>query len=228
MSEHFPARLTHQAMNTSMTSLRAPLTELHIIQVSVALILTTMRFILWFVTQAASVTNLLKGGAESKNRTVAWLCEALAVNSGAQASNPDVNKVSSIGLRLNMVSLLLSLSLPFVGDAAKEAKIATDSGFLSQSNGVFPQDLSLLQPAEAPVAPSKEGDVNFISQCFFLTWRALNLSIVQQLDVMDNMSQNYSHHYHTIMGAGGDPEVDPRLSQLLRHMRFCEVSEVLS
>jgi len=206
-----PSRLTLKDKDAAMNSTRAPLLPLR-------------------TNQANVVTNLLKGGSEAKSKMVTWLCEALALNAGAQASNPDPNKVSSLGTRFNLTALLLNLSGPFVGDVGKEAKISKDSSFTFdsvQSQGAFPSDLALLQAPDAVVAtPPNEGApaANFISQCFFLTWRSLNLSLVQQLDAFESHIRRLSYYHHHLVNSGRDPAVDPQLNQMHQRLLMAEVS----
>jgi hypothetical protein len=86
--------------------------------------------------------------------------------------------------------------------------------------------LALLQPPDAPVVQPVSGDVNFISQCFFLTWRSLHLSIVQQLDVFEMYLRQYSytHHNFRLTHPAADPDADPRINHMRRNILFTQVT----
>ena len=179
--------------------------------------------------QAAFVATLVKTGRDTgpaaKDATLRWLCDALECNAAAEASRPNRARCSSEGFRLNLLSALLSLCRPFVGVKAIEEKIdpGTDYVFAEAQRGAFPADLALLVPTDtAAPAGAGAGGANFVSQCFFLTWRALHLTLVPQLDNFKSLNQRYGYHSHRMRAAGGDPEGDFQLTHLLQEIMFNE------
>lgn len=130
---------------------------------------------------------MLKGAGRSKPATIAWIAESLALNAEADKEQPDPRKKSSSSFLFNLSAVLLRLSAPFISDAKKRAAI--NPAYLScqaEHRGAFPADATRLvpPPADAMAVDTPTpggGDFSFITQCFFLTWRALHLGLVQTI-----------------------------------------------
>lgn len=157
---------------------------------------------------AALFRALVGAGPLAKDVSLRWLCDCLACNLKADAAQPDPMQTSSEGFLLNVCAVLLALCAPFTGNLNKEEKIDSGTTFFASSHGAFPVDLTLLSgPGELSLPASSE-ETNFITQCFFLTWRALHLSLVAQLSRIKSFSDQIDrHHYHNNM-AGIDPAED--------------------
>lgn len=169
--------------------------------------------------QFSAFHSILRAGGAAKNGVLQWVGEALAMNAGAEATRPDPMRVSSDGFLLNLAMLLLNLAKPFVEDPAKAAKILHSTHFTrspAQHFGAFPSDLTPLH-AQAATADEVDADgPNFITQCFFLTWRALHLGPVRQLsrhrELLQALNQRHRH--------SPNPNEDPQVIMLMqRHLR---------
>lgn len=135
--------------------------------------------------------TMLKAGGAMRAKTVGWLCEALALNVEAEKERPDRRVKSSDTFLMNLASVLLHMAGKFVSDPKKRA--GANAAFLGpkaeSSGGAYPEDITrLLPPAtEAMEVDSSqgqpegegEGEFSFLTQCFFLAWRALHLGPVQ-------------------------------------------------
>jgi len=169
--------------------------------------------------QVAVVNALLRGGKPARNAVVRWVCDALVANAAAEAERPDPMRVSSDGFMLNLGLLLLMLSKPFiVDDPEKAKKISLTPSFLrlDESFGAFPEDLTPLSPAASPVPPASS-PTNFITQSFFLTWRALHLGLKQQLS--KHISRVRYFHY-----ARGQQEGNPMVANLFQQILMDQAS----
>ena len=118
---------------------------------------------------------------------------------------------------LNLGAVLLELSKPFLNDKSKAALIREDTVFVTTPgchHGAFPplgEDLTPLNPA-ASATTAEDADVNFITQCFCLTWRALHLGLVSQLE----RHVEVMRRVHRIHHRSPDARNDPQLSQALQ------------
>jgi Ubiquitin elongating factor core len=102
--------------------------------------------------------QLLKAGPEPRKAVVAWLSEALSLNTGSEASQPDAAKTASDGFLINLGTALLKLSMPFVTDAAKFASKVDAHSVMEVPTawcGVFPYDTTPLVAAPEG-APDKK------------------------------------------------------------------------
>ena len=120
--------------------------------------------------------------------------------------------MSSDGFLLNLCSTLLKLSKPFIGDAKKFDLIHADTTFLGLAtchHGAFPENLTPLSPKARAHDGSRspEQEFNFITQCFFLTWRCLHLSLAQQLSRHENLNRSLQHFARRSQDYFNDPHV---------------------
>ena len=219
-----PYRTMRTEMEGRLNALRQPLLALRSQQVNLhafhtgpqnGVPLLTISCVAPYIAQLSVIKALLKS-KDAKASALKWMSEAIACNAGAQAERLDELKVASEGFMLNLTALLLNLSKPFMGDAGRESKISKATAFVtteSQNFGAFPADLTPLVP---PVEQSSEGsaaaeEVNFITQCFFLTWRALHLGLVSSLERRTPMLRAFSHRQDQAHRAGADLSADPQL-----------------
>lgn len=128
------------------------------------------------------VTALLKAGGPCRSQTVLWIAQALALNLEAEKSRPNEGIKSSDTFLVNVGAVLLGMAGNFVGEEKKRAGI--DDGFvrdLAGNAGAYPEDLTRLKPGpegEGAKEGGGGGEYNFLTQCFFLTGRALHLGLV--------------------------------------------------
>ena len=177
----------------------------------------------------------MKAGSISKANVLKWICDAIGCNAGAQAERPDEMRIASEGFMLNLTALLLNLSKPFMGDTDKECKISRSSSFstnASQHHGAFPNDLTPLVPRPAEMNEEASADTdepNFITQCFFLTWRTVHLGLVSSLGRRGQLIRSFSYHHHQALRDGRDVTAEPQLVRLhqaviLKGLALCEPS----
>ena len=134
------------------------------------------------------VKALLKGGKESRNGALSWFKDALIVNcrAGGDVNYRDQSKNSATHTMLNVATVLLKLSAPFVGSEEKRKLIDPSFVWTKEAHGgvyaiegdekVDRLNCDSAVPSNVdPNAPAK--DFNFITNCFFLTARALNLGL---------------------------------------------------
>ncbi|GAB5033245.1 ubiquitin conjugation factor e4 b [Nannochloropsis oceanica] len=146
--------------------------------------------------------TLLKAGGICKSRTIQWLSESLALNLEAVKSQPNEQVKSSNTFLINLGSVLLGMCGNFVGDEKKRTMI--DERFLGDpklNGGAFPPDLTMLKPlaggedggeggaGAARGAGEGKGEFNFLTQCMFLTWRALHLGMVACIEKHEGFRQ---------------------------------------
>ncbi|ETV89376.1 hypothetical protein, variant [Aphanomyces astaci] len=146
--------------------------------------------------------SLLKGGAHSKTRTIQWLEQAMVVNVEGSKENPNPALVSTAGMLINLNVVLLRLCGPFLPPSTKHALIDA-TYWKCCSSPLFPQDTTkLVAPSSSseqqqPAPPSAAlASFNFITQCFFLTLRAVHIGpvatigkymrLLRQLSYMQN------------------------------------------
>lgn len=99
-----------------------------------------------------------------------------------------------------------------MGDAKKFDLIHADTAFLGQvmcHHGAFPEILTPLSP-KAELRGGLGGpdqELNFITQCFFLTWRCVHLSLAQQLSRHEDLNRNLQHFARRSQDYFNDPHV---------------------
>lgn len=156
-----------------------------------------------------------------KEKVVGWLCEALALNVEAEKGRPDPRKKASDVFLINLASVLLRMAGRFVSDPKKRttadlaAFVAPSAAAVAANGGSYPADLTRLKPEEeegagAPmdmVGGGQEGGgapvPSFLTQCFFLAWRALHLGPVQ---AFGHRTSNQRYLGHLQVGLGGCAE----------------------
>ncbi|RHY34109.1 hypothetical protein DYB32_001130 [Aphanomyces invadans] len=148
--------------------------------------------------------SLLRGGATSKDRTLQWLEQALVVNVEAAKENPNLALVSTAGMLINLNVVLLRLCGPFFPPSTKHSLI--DATFWNiWPNPLFPEDATKLVALAAQSSQTTSAtfpSFNFITQCFFLTARAVHLGpvstigkymrLMRQLSYMQNHMNDQS------------------------------------
>lgn len=151
---------------------------------------------------------MLKAGGALRRKTVGWLCEALALNVEAEKERPNPRVKASDAFLLNLASALLAMAGKFVHDPKK--RNGADAGFLAPgaaNGGSYPADATRLKPegtdgegvegagdgAAAMELSQSQEEFSFLTQCFFLAWRALHLGPVQAFGARTH-TQRYLGH----------------------------------
>jgi Ubiquitin elongating factor core len=188
------------------------------------------------------IMNLIKGGSEAREQVLAWFVDCQLVNTGATAMRPDVSKVSSPGLLLNVSVELLKLCDPFISQDSKHKLI--DPGFVSLSDVgalIFPTtgDAAIPRLGESSssssdgedspmmdtTAPAEYAPKNtFVPQVFFMTARSLALGIVPQLSSHENLLRHISHQHWELNSQNRDVFSDPHFSMMVSRQRSSEVT----
>ena len=175
------------------------------------------------------IRGLLTAGPEARERVMGFFTDALLVNTAADAFRPDRTKVSHPQTLLNILSALLKLCEPFVLDAKKRRLI--HPGFVSS-----PADHGGVYVADGDDAVPRLGDNvdlagvtydpknKFVPQCFFLTARAVHLSLVPRASYHRSLHRQIGHELWTIRQRGGDERSDPNLGHALQTQYAMECS----
>jgi hypothetical protein len=123
------------------------------------------------------------------------------VNAELAKENPNTMLVSTSGLLINLSVVLLRLCGPFMPPSTKHTLI--DPHFLCLSQSIFPQDITCLVPT-SPASQRSENkatqtsaksllDFNFITQCFYLTVRAIHLGAVSTMVKYTRLMRHFSY-----------------------------------
>jgi ribosomal 50S subunit-associated protein YjgA (DUF615 family) len=180
------------------------------------------------------IMNLIKGGTEAREQVLQWFVDCQILNTGATAMRPDITKVSSPGLLLNVSVELLKLCDPFMADDAKHKLI--DPGFVSLSQVgklIFPTtgDSAIARLGESssdedsPMDSVEYAPKNtFVPQVFFMAARSLALGIVPQLSSHENLLRLISHQHWELNSQNRDVYSDPHFSMLISRQRSAEVA----
>ena len=111
------------------------------------------------------------------------LLQALSLNLEATKERPNELAVTSSPTLINLCGLCLRLCRPFLNDPAKLDKIDWEYVLSEESSSVLPKDSTRLvqlppeQRDNLPGSAVKAAKVNFITQSFFICWRALHLGV---------------------------------------------------
>ncbi|CAH0391008.1 unnamed protein product [Bemisia tabaci] len=168
--------------------------------------------------------TLLKASANVRHITLRWLGTCLDSNAARgnlwnTASDPFAALTGSLsivgdGFAMNLSALLLKLSEPFIRNVKDPklfkidptycaVKITTDEG--SQSKGVHLRKLcteTCLLPAEENTErPISEQPFSFITECFFMTHRAIDLSFRVVLDKLIRVNQDLARMQSAFLDA---------------------------
>ena len=129
---------------------------------------------------------------------------------------------------LNVTQALLKLSQPFVNDPEKRKLI--NVGFIWNENahlGVYSTSgdskvdrLGGQEATESKPTTCSNEDFNFITQCFFLTARALNLGLFPLTNTHHQLTRQLGHMSYQIRARGGDVASDPQFGTV-HSMQLC-------
>lgn len=169
--------------------------------------------------QAASgevLLSCLRAGGPAKAGAMQWITQALVQNIEVVKDQPSPLLGASPGFMLNLGAVMLQLARPVISDLDKLKKADLFYVFSAEGKVVFPGDLTRLMPLSyystvapasalpAPLPPAPPAaEFNFISQSFFLCWRALHLGVVPQCNRYVNTLRGLNHHHAGLQT--GDP-----------------------
>jgi ubiquitin conjugation factor E4 B len=149
--------------------------------------------------------NLLKCGGPSKDQVLSWLVTAVTQNSEAEKDRPSPLVGSSVGFLINLSAVTLKLCLPILEDVEKLKKVDFQYVFSTQGFDIFYKDgctpLASADTLSVPpnvlnsvVLPEAAKEYNFMTQSFFLCWRAVHLGIVPQFNKYVNTLRALNHY----------------------------------
>ena len=160
------------------------------------------------------IYHLIK--SEAKDRTLAWLVSCLDANRNKAKLVASFVSTSgaSDGFMLNLAAVLLKLSIPFLGPL--NPKLSTvDVRFCGpRSKSLFPQysEDKILDKIDG-IEISKEDlltlgtpdSFNFISTCFYLTHRALQLAYAAPFDKYRRLMKSLMETQRLVQDMGSSP-----------------------
>lgn len=159
----------------------------------------------------------LRAGGPAKAGAMQWLVQSLVQNAEVEKDQPSPLLGASSGFMLNLGAVFLQLAHPVIADVEKLKKADLFYLFSPEGHIAFSEDLTKLMPlayfaaltnatsVPPPVPPrAPTGEFNFITQSFFLCWRALHLGFVPQCNRYLNILRNLNHHQEGL--ATGDPQ----------------------
>jgi ubiquitin conjugation factor E4 B len=152
---------------------------------------------------AEILLSMLKSGGEGKEAAIKFLFQAIDLNAEAEKDQPSPFYAASNGFMINLGAVLLQLVRPVVSDPEKVKKINMDFVFSAEGQKLFLPDTTKLMvssssdsssPTTTPQAPSSSTPpLTFISQSFFMCWRALHLGLVTQANKYISILRGLSH-----------------------------------
>jgi hypothetical protein len=150
-----------------------------------------------------------------------FVIDALLVNVGADAFRPDKTKVCQTHTLINLSTVLLKLSEPFIHDPSR-----IDCGFISSPDdhgGVFPligelavsrlgENETLVSNPNIPIYQPKNA---FIPQVFFFCARSLHFGLASSASYHTTLTRQVNHTMWNLRQRNADAAVDPALNHLL-------------
>lgn len=158
------------------------------------------------------ILAMLKAGGAGKESAIKWLIEANHYNHEAEKDRPSPLVAGSPGFLINFGVVTFKLVEPIVMDPEKLRKVDFNYLFSQEAKLMFPDDLTKLMPPSCitnvcpsislPAAPTTIAkDFNFITQSFFICWRAIHLGIISQCNNYINILRGLQH-YHSGLAEG--------------------------
>lgn len=153
------------------------------------------------------ITAMLKAGGQLRAKTVQWIAESLALNIEAEKERPNPQIKSSDAFLINLGAVLLSCSSNFILDPKKRASF--NDAYIqtpAANHGAYPAELTFLKPPqEGDMAVDNAGgggggdaatttEFSFLTQAFFLGWRALHLGLVQCFSRRKMLDRHLGHY----------------------------------
>lgn len=149
------------------------------------------------------VLLLLKCGGLTKQSVLTWLIECVSLNAEAEKDHPSPLLAASKGFMCNLGAMTIHLIKPILADAKIAQKIDWDFIDSDEFRAIFPADGTKLYsmtsssgtegPPLAPLTPLRQ-DFNFITQSFFISWRALHLGYVQMCNQYLGILRGLNHY----------------------------------
>eukprot|EP01031_Cornospumella_fuschlensis_P026243 gene26243-31702_t len=158
-----------------------------------------------------AVLALLKGGGKIKEAAITWLKQAIVLNKEAEKDRPSPVVAASTGFLVGLSRVMLGLAEPIWRDQ-KLSKVQLTYLLSPEGEELFPPDATRLMspsglggvvlPADLPSAPSSNPaapptppeSFSFITQSFFMCWRALHVGVVPPCIKYVNILRGLQHY----------------------------------
>jgi ubiquitin conjugation factor E4 B len=161
--------------------------------------MNTIRKILGSNQTAAAeiILALLKAGPQAKERTMQWIIDAIALNREAEKGQPSPLLAASSKYLTSLGAVMLQLCRPIMSDNEKIKKIEWEYLASEEGSIIYPVDVTKIFISEADartITLTTAPPYNFITQSFFLCWRALHLGVVKLCDGYINELRRLEHY----------------------------------
>lgn len=196
---------------------------------------------IWTATQAVSENlykifhSLLKCSNEVRHQTLSWLADCLQANVGrgklwnAHGLNLGASACVSDGFMLNLCAVLLHLCQPFCSNTADSKLLRIDPTYCAakvdgdteiRSKGVHMKKLAsetCLIPAPEDTSRPLSETYGFVSECFYLAHKALDLGFRVTFEHLMRLNQNLARIQRAFIDArnqaGANSEVVQTISE---------------
>ncbi len=153
------------------------------------------------------ILSILKLGGESKVAALSWLEQAIFLNEEASKDRPSPLLAASPGFLLNLNRVYLDLCQPIISDLEKLKKVQIDYLLRDDSRVILPSDSTKIVSSSAfenivstgSVLNGGSDIISFITQSFFMCWKALNIGYAQQCTQYYHVLRSFSHFHQGLM-----------------------------
>ncbi|KAL5235405.1 hypothetical protein ACI65C_002815 [Semiaphis heraclei] len=197
--------------------------------------------------------NLLKAGPEVKHKTLSWLGRCLEKNMGrCKLWNIEMSMLEFIsdGFALNLSAVLLRLCQPFISNTDNPKLLKIDPTYCaskihndeeSRERGVHLLKLNestMLLPTSvedsgeddnsSDYRPVAKGQFNFITECFYMTQKSLEIGFAQVQEKMTNINQELARMQQTFVEAQQSDSATSEVMKLINDRMEGEMTKYLS
>lgn len=170
------------------------------------------------------VTSCLKAGSGPRSRVLHWFREACVANVERTKENPNPAVASNAAMVSNISAILLRLCRPFLNPESAKAKLIQSSMYIHgrEFKSVLRSDETMLVTnieSQSNNSPS-QGEVNFITECFFITARSLTLGPVSVIRTYRRMLQQLSHVQSQMRDMTTQTPGHPNLERMKMHFEM--------
>ncbi|EFA77001.1 U box domain-containing protein [Heterostelium album PN500] len=141
------------------------------------------------------VRSLLRSSPEAKEAFLVWICSAIDKNAGRTKMNVNAAEVASDGFALNLVAVMILLCEAFV-DVSFSKVSMVDTNFLLNSKRHDLSSYTRLSATSEEVEEWQKSkqlepspNVNFITECFFVTLRCIHIALNPSFSKIKNISR---------------------------------------
>ncbi|XP_025409888.1 ubiquitin conjugation factor E4 A isoform X2 [Sipha flava] len=183
--------------------------------------------------------HLLKAGPEVKHKTLSWLGSCLEKNAGrCKLWNNEMSMLGFIsdGFAINLSAVLLRLCQPFISNTDNPKLLKIDPTYCavqihndedSRERGVHLlklNDSTMLLPVDddsrennksLDKRPVAKGQFNFITECFYMTQKSLEIGFAQVQEKMTSINQELAIMQQTFVEA---QQSGSATSEVMKHI----------